>query len=85
MAERRSMCSRLKPEPRHGRPLRFDLTSAYREAQSIAPVSHEERQAIVSLPMTIRAVREDHDVVRDQDRPRNAVLSSKASLAATRS
>jgi CRP-like cAMP-binding protein len=42
--------------------------------ESIAPVSDEEKRAIVALPMTIRDVREDHDVVRDQDRPSQCCL-----------
>ena len=37
--------------------------------ESIAPVSGEERRAIVALLMTIRDIREDQDILRDQDRP----------------
>jgi CRP-like cAMP-binding protein len=42
--------------------------------ESIAPVSDEERRAIVALPMTIRHVREDQDIVGDQDRPSQCCL-----------
>src|SRR4051812_46473541 len=42
--------------------------------ESIAPLSDEERQAIVGLPMTVRDVREDQDIVRDQDRPSQCCL-----------
>ena len=42
--------------------------------ESIAPVSDEERRAIVTLPMTVRDVREDHDIVRDHDRPSQCCL-----------
>jgi CRP-like cAMP-binding protein len=41
---------------------------------SIAPVSDEERQAILALPLTVRDMREDQDIVRDQDRPSQCCL-----------
>jgi CRP-like cAMP-binding protein len=42
--------------------------------ESMAPLSDEERQAIVALPMTVRHIREDHDIVRDRDRPSQCCL-----------
>jgi hypothetical protein len=45
------------------------LHSLIVKLESIAPVSDEERQAIIGLPMTVRDIREHHDIVRDQDRP----------------
>jgi CRP-like cAMP-binding protein len=45
------------------------LDSLIRRLESIAPVSDEERQAIAALPITVRNLRADQDIVRDQDRP----------------
>jgi CRP-like cAMP-binding protein len=40
-----------------------------RKLESIAPVTDEERQAIAALPITVRDLKADQDIVRDQDRP----------------
>jgi CRP-like cAMP-binding protein len=45
--------------------------------ESIAPVSDQERQAIVALPMTVRDLKEDQDIVRDHDRPSQCCLIIK--------
>jgi CRP-like cAMP-binding protein len=45
-----------------------------RKLESIAPVSDEEKQAIVSLPLTVRDLKADQDIVRDQDRPSQCCL-----------
>jgi CRP-like cAMP-binding protein len=42
--------------------------------ETIAPVSDEERHAILGLAMTVRDLREDQDIVRDQDRPSQCCL-----------
>jgi CRP-like cAMP-binding protein len=53
--------------PQHAQPL-------IRKLESIAPVSDDERQAILSLPMTVRDLKADQDIVRDQDRPSQCCL-----------
>ena len=45
------------------------LDPLIRRLESVAPVSDEERQAIAALPITVRDLRADQDIVRDQDRP----------------
>jgi CRP-like cAMP-binding protein len=45
------------------------LEPLIRRLESIAPVSDEERQAIAALPITVRDLRADQDILRDQDRP----------------
>src|SRR3954451_229100 len=45
------------------------LDPLIRRLESIAPVSDDERQAIAALPITVRDLRADQDIVRDQDRP----------------
>src|SRR5215207_2377946 len=45
------------------------LTPLIRKLQSIAPVSDDEKQAIAALPITVRDLKADADIVRDQDRP----------------
>jgi CRP-like cAMP-binding protein len=45
-----------------------------RKLESIAPLSDEERQAIVGLPMMVRNLKADQDIVRDQDRPSQCCL-----------
>jgi CRP-like cAMP-binding protein len=45
-----------------------------RKLESIGPVTDEERRAILGLPMTLRDLREDQDIVRDQDRPSQCCL-----------
>ena len=37
--------------------------------ESIVNLSAEERQAILALPVTVRSLKADQDIVRDQDRP----------------
>src|SRR3954471_23435235 len=45
------------------------LDPLIRRLESVAPVSDEERQAIAALPITVRDLRADQDILRDQDRP----------------
>jgi CRP-like cAMP-binding protein len=45
-----------------------------RKLESIAPVTDAERQAIVSLPITVRDLKADQDIVREQDRPSQCCL-----------
>ena len=46
-----------------------DLHPLIRKLESIAPVSDDERGAIAALPITVRDLKADADIVRDQDRP----------------
>src|SRR6186997_2840864 len=46
-----------------------DLHPLIRKLESIAPVSDDERRAITALPITVRELKADADIVRDQDRP----------------
>ena len=46
-----------------------DLHPLIRKLESIAPVSDDERRAIAALPITVRDLKADADIVRDQDRP----------------
>jgi CRP-like cAMP-binding protein len=50
------------------------LDPLVRKLESIAPLSDEERQAIVGLPMMVRNLKADQDIVRDQDRPSQCCL-----------
>jgi hypothetical protein len=45
------------------------LDPLIRRLESVAPVSDAERQAIAALPITVRDLRADQDILRDQDRP----------------
>src|SRR4051794_32380899 len=45
------------------------LEPLIRRLESIAPVSNDERQAIVGLPVTVRDLKADQDILRDRDRP----------------
>jgi CRP-like cAMP-binding protein len=45
-----------------------------RKLESIAVLSDEDRAAIFSLPMTVRSVESDQDLVRDGDRPSECCL-----------
>src|SRR5215203_4086935 len=46
-----------------------DLHPLIRKLESIAPVSDDERRAITALPITVRELKADADIVQDQDRP----------------
>jgi CRP-like cAMP-binding protein len=46
-----------------------NLHPLIRKLESIAPVSDAERGAIAALPITVRELKADADIVRDQDRP----------------
>src|SRR4051812_44308961 len=45
------------------------LTPLIRRLESIAPVSVDERRAITALPILVRELKADADIVRDHDRP----------------
>ena len=45
------------------------LTPLIRRLESIAPVSDDERRAITALPILVRELKADADIVRDHDRP----------------
>ena len=46
-----------------------DLHPLIRKLESIAAVSDEERRAIIPLPIAVRDLKADADIVLDQDRP----------------
>jgi CRP-like cAMP-binding protein len=50
-------------------PANADLDPLIRKLESIAPVLDDEKRAIAALPITVRDLRGDHDILRDQDRP----------------
>ena len=50
-------------------PSSHSLITLVRKLQSIAPLSPDEQQAVLDLPVTIRVVRARHDIVREGDRP----------------
>jgi CRP-like cAMP-binding protein len=45
------------------------LDPLLRKLESIAPVSADEKRAIAGIPITVRELKADQDIVRDQDRP----------------
>jgi hypothetical protein len=45
------------------------LDPLIRKLESIAPVSDAEKRAIAALPITLRGLKADQDIVRDLDRP----------------
>jgi CRP-like cAMP-binding protein len=45
-----------------------------RKLQSIAHLSEEEQQALLNLPVTVKNVAADQDIVRDKDRPNQCCL-----------
>ena len=45
-----------------------------RKLESIGPLTHQERQAIKSLPVRIHAVEAHQDIVRDGDQPQHCCL-----------
>src|SRR5215204_7200938 len=46
-----------------------DLHPLIRKLETIVDLSDEERDAVLRLPLTVRALKPDQDIVRDQDRP----------------
>ena len=51
-----------------------DLHPLIRKLESIFELTAEERDAITRLPMTVRDLKTDQDIVRDQDRPSQCCL-----------
>jgi CRP-like cAMP-binding protein len=45
-----------------------------RKLESVASVSAEEKAAVLDLPVTVRQMRADHDIVRERDRPTQCCL-----------
>jgi CRP-like cAMP-binding protein len=50
------------------------LSPLLRKLESVASLSAEERSAILDLPITVRQMRPDHDIVRERDRPSQCCL-----------
>jgi CRP-like cAMP-binding protein len=50
------------------------LNPLLRKLESVGTLSTEESTAILELPVTIRQMRADHDIVRDRDRPTQCCL-----------
>jgi hypothetical protein len=55
-----------------------DLHPLIRKLESIFDLTAEERHAIVKLPITLRDLKADQDIVRDQDRPSRCCLVLEA-------
>src|SRR5829696_8684272 len=51
------------------------LDPLIRKLESIAPVLDDEKRAIAALPITVRDLRGDQDILRDQDGHRSAARS----------
>jgi CRP-like cAMP-binding protein len=51
-----------------------DLSPLVRKLESIVALTDEEREAALRLPVTLRALKPDQDIVRDQDRPSQCCL-----------
>src|SRR5687768_10340540 len=45
-----------------------------RKLRSISPLSEDEKHCLVSLPLTIKSVAPDQDIVREGDRPSECCL-----------
>jgi CRP-like cAMP-binding protein len=50
------------------------LDPLVRKLESVASLSNEERAAVLDLPITVRQMRADHDIVRERDRPTQCCL-----------
>jgi CRP-like cAMP-binding protein len=50
------------------------LNPLLRKLESVASLSAEEKAAILDLPITVRQMRADHDIVRERDRPTQCCL-----------
>jgi CRP-like cAMP-binding protein len=71
----RLVCSRLKlGSAVMTSQLQTHASLLIRKLETIADLSDEERQAILELPVTVRDLRADQDIVRDQDRPSQCCL-----------
>jgi CRP-like cAMP-binding protein len=45
-----------------------------RKLESVAGLTEKEKEAVLDLPVTIRLMRPDHDIVRDRDKPSQCCL-----------
>jgi CRP-like cAMP-binding protein len=45
-----------------------------RKLESIAPVHEDEKAAIIALPMTVKRLNKEQDIVREHDRPSRCCL-----------
>src|SRR4051812_17844101 len=50
------------------------LAPLLRKLESVAVLSEPERAPILALPVTVRQMRADHDIVRERDRPTQSCL-----------
>jgi len=50
------------------------LNPLIRKLESVASLSAEEKAAVLDLPITVRQMRADHDIVRERDRPTQSCL-----------
>jgi CRP-like cAMP-binding protein len=50
------------------------LNPLLRKLESVASLSPEEKAAVLDLPITVRQMRADHDIVRERDRPTQSCL-----------
>jgi CRP-like cAMP-binding protein len=50
------------------------LNPLLRKLESVASLSAEEKAAVLDLPISVRQMRADHDIVRERDRPSQCCL-----------
>jgi CRP-like cAMP-binding protein len=55
-------------------PYKNELHPLVRKMESIVDLTSEERDGLLSLPMMVRKVGADQDIVRDGDRPSQSCL-----------
>src|SRR3954454_1954059 len=60
--------------PRGSRGMPQTLYALIRKLEAVAALSAEEKAAVLALPVTIRKMRADHDIVREKDRPSQCCL-----------
>jgi CRP-like cAMP-binding protein len=68
------MCSRVMQEPVMFPAPNADLHPLVRKLESIVALTDEERGAVLRLRVTVRVLKADQDIVRDQDRPSQCCL-----------
>jgi CRP-like cAMP-binding protein len=51
-----------------------DLGPLVRKLETLVDLSDQEREAVLRLPVTVRVLKADQDIIRDQDRPSQCCL-----------
>jgi hypothetical protein len=60
------------------------LNQLIRKLESVTTVSEDERKSLLDLPVKVKTLAADEDIVREGDRPPSAAFSQKAFFADTR-